>query len=550
MMKKILIICFGMVLLHSCQDLDLEPESVFSDGQLWQQEVDYERAVNLLYPSLGVHGFRDNDSDLAAGADNNAISNGSRTAPPTSNFFNDSYNSIRDANFVIDRAIANGFEDSRFVAEAKWFRALYYFRLIYVYGDVPFFTTVLDPGSEDLFAAKTSRETIVNFLLEDLRAIAPVLPLQSEIADAELGRISRGAADALRARIALFEGTWVKYHGTPGNTEALLGEAVEASQEVISSGEYELYVHAPDPDISYQAFYSEFGNDSKQQIVARRYDAQNTHFFSNGAVDGPGSPTRKLADMFLCTDGLPIDQSPLFQGRDLMADEFIDRDRRMTMNIVPPGFPSINRFDQEGVLEDFPTPASSRTYYRNYKFVSLIYSTATGDLQTFYYHLLHYPEILLTNAEALYELNGSITDNQLNSTINLLRARGGVAPLTNGLVSANGLDMLEEIRRERSIELIHEGFRRGDLRRWRTAEVQMPQALKGVQFVGTEFETAMLPEGGLRYPALPPFIDDATGDVIVEPESQRSFNPNRDYLDPFPTEEIIINPNLEQNPGW
>ena len=545
-MKRILILCFlGIVLLPGCQDLDLEPESVLSDGQLWQEEVDYERGVNLLYPTLGAHGFRDNDSDLAAPLDNNATSNGSRTAPATSNFFNNSYNSIRDANFVIDRAIANGFEDSRFVAEARWFRALYYFRLVYVYGDVPFFTTVLDPGSEDLFSPKTSRETIVNFILEDLRAIAPLLPLQSELPNEQLGRITRGAADAMRARVALFEGTWVKYHGTPGNANTLLGEAVEASQEVIGSGEYELFVHAPDPDISYKAFYSEFGNDSKQQIVARRYDAQNTFF----GVGNTG-PTRKLADMFLCTDGLPIDRSPLFQGRDLMADEFIDRDRRMSLNIIPPGFPSINRFDQEGVLPDFPTPSLSRTYYNNYKFISLIYSTPTGNLQTFYYHMLHYPEVLLTNAEALYELNGSITDDQLNSTINLLRARGDVAPLTNSLVGANGLDMLEEIRRERSIELIHEGFRRGDLRRWKTAEVEMPQALKGAQFVGTEFETAMLPEGGLRYPALPPIIDPATGDVIVEPGDQRSFNPDRDYLDPFPTEEIIINPNLKQNPNW
>ena len=75
-MKRILILCFfGIVLLPGCQDLDLEPESVLSDGQLWQEEVDYERGVNLLYPTLGAHGFRDNDSDLAAPLDNNATSN-------------------------------------------------------------------------------------------------------------------------------------------------------------------------------------------------------------------------------------------------------------------------------------------------------------------------------------------------------------------------------------------------------------------------------------------------------------------------------------------
>ena len=536
-----------ILILSGCQDLDLTPEHQLSDGSLWNKSEDFETGVNLLYPSIGSHA-RDLDSDIAFANNPNGISNGTRVAPATSGFYNNSYRDIRRCNFLIDRAIANGFENDRFVAEARWFRALFYSRLVAAYGDVPFYTEALDPASEVLFNDRTSRETVVDFLIQELKEIAPLLPLQSELSSAELGRITRGAADALRARIALFEGTWIKYHGTPGDAGERLDEAVSASQAVISSGEYALFNYEPDPDQSYRFFFMEVGNDSKEQIVARRYDMNNLHEFTNGVRDGENTSTRKLADMYLCADGLPIAQSPLFQGRALMTDEFQNRDRRMIATIIPPGTFAIDRLDQDGTGADFPTPVWDQSWYDNYKYISEFYFDATGG-SVFFYHMLRYAEVLLINAEALYEQNGNITDAQLEPTINLLRTRAGVADLTNALVTANGLDMLTEIRRERTVELAHEGFRRGDLRRWKTAEVEMPMALMGAQFGGTEFETVMLPEGtGLRYPDPP--LQDAQGNIIVEPESQRSFDPARDYLEPLPAEELVINPNLRQNPNW
>jgi hypothetical protein len=118
--------------------------------------------------------------------------------------------------------------------------------------------------------------------------------------------------------------------------------------------------------------------------------------------------------------------------------------------------------------------------------------------------------------------------------------------------------MLQEIRRERTVELVHEGFRRLDLRRWKTAETEMPMPILGVQFTGTEFETALLVgndlqpilDGGgntqLLYPTPP--LTDAGGNVLVE--DGRAFDPERDYLDPLPTEEIVKNLALQQNPNW
>ena len=98
-----------------------------------------------------------------------------------------------------------------------------------------------------------------------------------------------------------------------------------------------------------------------------------------------------------------------------------------------------------------------------------------------------YAEVLLILAEALYEKNGSITDADLGRTINVVRTRAGMPALTNAFVTSNNLNMLNEIRRERTIELAFEGFRRDDLRRWKMAETELPQAIKGVKFVGTGF---------------------------------------------------------------
>ena len=544
-MKKFIFIFLAVLIVFGCQELDLVPENQLSDGSLWNRSEDFEIGVNLLYPSIGVH-QNDWDSDIAFADGPNSTSNGSRVAPATSNFYNNSYRDIRRCNFLIDRAIANGFEDDRFVAEARWFRALFYSRLIAAYGDVLFYTVTLDPTSGALFNARTSRAIIVDFLIQELKEIAPLLPLQSELPGAELGRITRGAADALRARIALFEGTWIKYHGSPGDANERLDEAISASLAVINSGEYELFNYGPNRDQSYRFLFMEVGNDSREQIVARRYDELRS--IEQVAGDSRYTITRKMADMYLCTDGLPIDQSPLFGGRALMTSEFQDRDPRMGMTIIIPGSFTIDRLDQDGTGQDFPQIVWDESLYDNYKYITEFYADATGQIAVYFYHMLRYAEVLLIYAEAIYERNGMITDVELDRSINITRARAGMPSLTNAHVSSNGLDMITEIRRERTIEFVHEGFRRDDLRRWRIAEVEMPMALMGVQFAGTEFETATLPDGNLRYPD-PPAMD-IDGNIIVEPASQRSFNPARDYLEPLPAEELVINPNLRQNPNW
>jgi hypothetical protein len=152
--------------------------------------------------------------------------------------------------------------------------------------------------------------------------------------------------------------------------------------------------------------------------------------------------------------------------------------------------------------------------------------------------LLRYAEVLLTYAEAKYELENALSDADLDLTVNRLRQRGGVAPLTNAFAQANGLDLREEIRRERRVELAQEGFRYWDLIRWKTAETELPKPVLGNYFFRDEFGTAV------KVNLTPDNY------ILVQDASFRKFRADRDYLWPIPINELALNPSLNQNPNW
>jgi len=159
------------------------------------------------------------------------------------------------------------------------------------------------------------------------------------------------------------------------------------------------------------------------------------------------------------------------------------------------------------------------------------------------FNILRYAEVLLNYAEAKFELNGAISDEDLNLTVNVLRNRASgndaarLPLLTNGFVSAHGLSMETEIRRERTVELAFEGQAYWDVLRWKTAETLLPKAI-----LGRKYFSAENPSG-----ATPNLLN---GYVLLEAESFRSFNPQRDYLWGIPTKELALNDALEQNPNW
>jgi hypothetical protein len=354
---------------------------------------------------------------------------------------------------------------------------------------------------------------------------------------------------ALKARVALFAGTWAKYHQHRGDYEQLLDQAVKASERIIESGEYTLF-EGKDAE-SYRYLFIDEGDDAPEEIFGSRYAEDiRVHGTAHSVYWGwRGTPTKKLADMYLCkTTGLPIEHPESgFHGYQKIADEFTDRDPRMSQTILKPGTPYKNAQHGPDVCSSkFTTRPETRTGYKLWKFMGE-YFGRPSDKDIYNYHIIRYAEVLLILAEATFEKNGSIGDDILNKSINVVRSRKGVEmpPLTNSFVQANGLDLQTEIRRERTVELCFEGFRRDDLRRWKTAETEMKKAIMGIKYAGTEYEAQQALNDGYSGQI------DVNGFLVIEPESNRFFVAPKHYYYSIPLDELFLNPNLApNNPGW
>lgn len=562
-------ICFGVFIfilpfLLSCEkSLDLYPKTTYSEATFFASPENFKLFANQFYlklPYIGLSDDRDQYSDIVVQWSLNTVSNGSYFPTPTSAVWDDSYATIRNTTYLIQKGdeISPDFGDvSTYIGEAKFFRAFSYFNLFRDFGGVPIIDKVLDLNDNDLlYGPRNSRDEVINYIINDLDDAIDKLPVESAISENNKGRVSKGAAYALKARVALFEGTWKKFRGIDGYNE-LLDEAIDASEQVINSGEYEIFNRRDVlGDECYRYFFildrvqSNIANltktDQKEYILVNRFD-NNVRIQPLISVNWTPSPTKKIADMFLCTDGLPINQSPLFQGKQTVASEYENRDLRMKNIFFVPGTqcweaqpPDQSRnWDNPlfgGWILKVLFGSYTRTGYLGSKFNPQVLHSSI-DLP-----VIRYAEVLLVNAEASFERNGSITDGVLDLTINKLRGRAGIAKLSNDFVTTNGLDIRTEIRRERTIELYMESQRFDDLRRWKTAEIEMPQALKGVLWTGTQYETD--PQwSSVVFPL------DPGGSIIIEDASQRSFE-EKHYLFSLPTRQLLLNTQLEQNPGW
>ena len=556
-----------LAVLFACtQDLDLKPRTQISEKNFWKQANDFKQAANRYYVSLlpqhvTIGGIDDN-SDLTYGTEQNVVGAGVNVAGENDGIWNSRYVELRQINTMLAKAAEYPGDKSEIatsVAEGKFFRALAYFQLVVRFGDVPYFDRPLTGLDDELLKKpRASRETVITNVLKDLDEAAPDLPLQSKLSGTDIGRVTQGAAYALKARVALFEATWAKYHGTPGNVNALLDQSIAAARAVMSSGEYELFEYAADKKESYLQSYMLPGNDSKEQILARRYHPEvGGHALGHWLCCGNfGDGTKKLADMYVCTDGLPISKSKLFKGYGTMTSEYKNRDLRMSNTFTIPGSTGLkyrSRDNADGNQPVFSVLTTAAVAgYKVRKLVAVDEEGFVWGQCSEFKHVLKYSEVLLNLAEALFEKSGAISDGDLDATINKLRARGGVARLTNALVSANGLDMKTEIRRERAVELAYDNHRLNDLKRWKMAVKELNEDIKGVNIGGGAWDNAKDKAGKLIFKDISKgkLPKDADGFKIVEPKANRKFS-EKNYLFPLPTQQIqLSNGVLTQNTGW
>ncbi len=531
----------GLVLilaLCSCT-VDRLPETAISEPDFWQNESDLKSATNYLYTFLpGLPETNDTWSDDAFGTATNNISDGTRITPSTDGYYSKQYDLIRAANNIlehVDLVTERGAEPGRvgwYVGEARFYRAWGYFNLLERYGGVPLILKTLSIDDKELYQAKASREEVLNAIYSDLDAAAATLRTPSELPAEDYGRITNTAALAFKSRVALFEGTRSKFHGY-GDPEKHLTLAKMAAQAVIDSGEHGIFPNY------YDLFeYEGEGRQNKENILVRQYgknleESIKSHNTQRDLEQGAANPTRSLATAYLMSDGLPIDKSPLYEKPTNTVEVFRERDPRMGATFFKQG----DAYTGSKPAFTLPMLSFQKTGYANRRYANI---DDWKVLKSFIDRpLIRYAEVLLNYAEATYELNNGITDEDLDISINQLRDRESIAMphLTNAFVNGNGLDMREEIRRERRVELALEGFRYWDLIRWKTAEIELPMTILGNYFFD-EFGTEVVPEVN------------ADNIIILQKAENRYFNPDRDYLWPFPTNQIALNPALEQNPGW
>lgn len=539
MKKYIYILTYSLITLifSSCEGfLEKEPLTTLSSSTFWNTENDLRLALNNQYQEMNRDWNLDNWSvDCFADVGNN-ISSGTYTAPNTDDRWTKPYKQIRISNdFLENYEKAPISEDlkNRYAGEARFFRAYFYYQLITRFGDVILSTQTLDLNSPELYAGRTSKEDILKLMMEDLTYAETHIPLKSEL-KSDVGRITKGAVQAFTARVCLYYGTWYKFRGETVLAQEYLQKAKEAAKRCIDSNQYALYS-------DYRNLFLYPGEDSDEHVLSYRYDEASDTYnarIRSVIIDFRQEPTKFIADAFLCKDGLPIEKSAYKVEYLPLGKEFDNRDPRMALTIWRPG----DSFRGEPFLPNLSNQTRTGYMFKKYgdeQSMELM-SSRIDEI------LIRYAEVLLTYAEATYELNDQISDADLDISINTLRNRffddpNKLPALTNAFIKEHGLDMREEIRRERRVELVSESLRYDDLIRWKIAETELPQEILGAKFDQSSYPE-MIPDKDINL--------NKDGFIIVQSGKSRMFNATKDYLFPLPLRELTLNSNLEQNPNW
>lgn len=578
-------LCLGMV---ACQKsfIDLNPNAQFTDAVYFKKPSDFKDFATGFYGQLPGWSFgsMDNGSDLSANANGNGSDIGTGTIAVGSTNWN--YSGIRSCNILLSKAAAyaGGGDISQYVSEAYFFRAFSYFNLLKTFGGVPIVTTVLGVESPELHNKRNSRYEVITQVLADLDLAIAGLPTEQNIGAADKGRISKWGAMALKAQVELYEATWEKYVGQspdgdglssgagtagydPANRNKYLNDAVNLCQQIMNNGGYELWNKNSDPKMANSSSWYLFNLEDEGSNPGGYNKQSNKEFILYTVYDytlrqsginiswtvGQLYPSRKFVDMAVCTDGLPPAKSPLFQGYHTASSEFENRDLRLLNYLyASSAAPATATLDFGGL---------GASGYGNAKYGVYGYGSRRIDrTESANWPIIRLAEVYLTYAEALVELNGNISDGQLDASINKLRDRAGVGHLTNALIAAYALDVKEEIRRERAVELYREGKRFDDLKRWGILEASLNPSRLGRVVGDASYATPFKDAGGNPTSAYKAstyvFGEEAVATpagmlkCIVVASSRNNSVARKHYLYPVPTSQIILNKNLLQNPEY
>lgn len=563
-MKNIFILLLTTTLLFNCEKLDLNPLSEGSSENWYSDETEIQMSLNDLYRSY-LWSLEDN-FETERMTDNwtqrqavHSFSAGSINSEwsTSSDLWLATYKGITRANTIInslDNAKGNVSDAKikQFNAEAHFFRAVLYSRLVFYYGDVPFYTDYI--SIDDAFQlGRTNKQVVLQQAYDDFDLAISDLP--QSYGSNSLLRVTKGAALAFKARAALYVEDFEI--------------ARDAAKECMDLGEYELHP-------SYGEYFLSRTRRSKETIFAipRSSELGETWKSKNFYTRTPGGssvaqPSWELFVSYLCTDGLPVDESPLFDPQ----KPFENRDPRLHETIAEFGKEHL------GVIYD-PSPYAKTVLntqtgamvrnkdsrivdtYASYNGLTLkkgVDEDWTDDnLTDFDIRIMRYADVLLMYAEAKIEL-GEI-DSTVLDAINTVRARAYGVSLSQtdkypAVTALNQTKLRLELRNERRVEFAWENRRFDDILRWRLAEKVLTRPIYGI-LDPKELKEKVVDQDLWFFPEVPVIDDDGLPDFgpmyntgLIKLLVERNFD-NRQYLFPIPSKEILINKNLEQNPNY
>lgn len=586
------------LLTTSCNKdfLDRNNKTAVTEENYFKTPEDLKTYSNGFYGFISAS-YDDIFSDNIGGfSGNSATNNMLRGTLSASNAagWTDEWKNLRRINFMMDHiGTVTGDQAliDHYIGIARFFRAYIYFNLVRDYNNVPWYDSALSPENEDIYKGQDSREDIVKHIMEDLEFAAAHISAEIAGADGVKERVTQWAALTLLARVALHEGTFRKYHdelNLQATANEYLKRAVSASQEIISSGKFSIY-NTGAKELDFRALFSSANLSSNSETIFIQKNDRGFGIANNShtVLDWQWALSGELMEEFLTADGKPFTSTQGYKNK-TFTQIFEHRDPRLAETIMPPGFktdpnnatpylikPSFGGYLQ---IKFYPRdPALRGGWNANYT-----------DLP-----IMRYAEVLLIHAEAKAEL-GTITQADLNATVNVLRKRVGIPAMQLATVNtqidpvlvarypnAQGANKgaLLEIRRERRVELACEGFRFNDVLRWKTGEllataphgIYVPalgamdvtgdgnpdiailqnEASKGpISQYPKELQEKLVKyylDGGAFY------LSNGTSGYIMmtnDQKSPRSFVSPKYYYKPIPLGQITLNPKLKQVFGW
>ncbi len=568
-MKKTILLLAGTAacLLTGCNDmLDKDPRDTFINNSVfWSNTNAVESYTNKFYDnyvgysqngSFGWYYFKSLGDDQGnSGFDNWLFT----TVPSTSAYWTDGFKEVRRANYVINNVAASAMSDADkayYTAVARLNRAWQYYQLVREYGDVEWLGEVIaDPDDGHVYGERTPRDVVIDSVRCDLDYAVEHLPTV-----ADKTKWSKHMALAMLSDVCLYEGTFAKYRTQQDNGIApdaaraalYLKASADAADALIASGSYRLTAqygevyHSDDLGNGTETiFYRNYGKDLVMHCLIA---------WTCGSAEQYGL-TKDAFDAYLFADGRPLATTTLDKddratlngkGNCSIAKALAVRDRRLGLtvdSIVSFKGNSWARVNDEGVADaELMTSATGYTirkydnltldkYYRTYTYTN--YTDAP---------LYWYAVVLLNYAEAKAEL-GNATQADLDRSVNLLQARAGLPPLTlhPDADPANNMgvdNLLWEIRRSRRCELIADNwYRYWDLVRWHQLD-----KLDSNQYPNINLGANLASVGDVE-------VSLNEDKYIVVCNKKRKYD-RKYYLFPVPTNELNLNPNNKQNPGW